>query len=185
MTKKIVFRKFVKKQKGFTIIELSVVILLVAALYFFVNEGAGLVTNYISNNRETSDISSYVSKTRAKYTNVPDFSGATIAGLRGSDVFPDSAVSGTTVHNQFGGAISLTVGNSTNGTNDLLTFSSGNYPKKSCGSIPSFLSSTAYSISINGTQVKAAGGALNVDTFAVNCTAGNTNTIAFSITKNP
>lgn len=176
-------QKKIGKQKGFTLIELSFVV--VAALVIIGGAVAGYttVTNYLSTNKEQSNISSFIGKIRAKYANAPDFSGVTINGLRNNDIFPDSMVSGTTVHNQFNGSVTVAVGNTASGTNDLLTFTSSNYPKKTCTSLPDMLDITSYSVSINGTQVKAAGSPINRDTVGTAC-AGDVNSIVFSMTKN-
>lgn len=170
-----------KKQAGLTMIEaLFVLLLALGAIIYAVskyNESAAAD----SSNKEGSNLISVIGKIKNKYTTAPDFSGVSIAVLRDLEIFPDEMVSGTTVHSLMGGTLTAAASNAT-GTNDAVTLTIPGYSKKACASITERLENSVYTMSVNGTPVKAANTPMSRNDVAANCAAGN-NTVAFQLTK--
>lgn len=170
-----------KYQKGLTMIEAIFVMLLVLGVVLYAvskyNEGQG-ASNL---NQEQSNLIGVIGKIKAKYNTAPDFTGVTIDVLRDEEIFPDEMVSGTTVHSLMGGTITAAPANAV-GTKDAVAMTIPGYSKKACNGITERIENSVYSMTVNGTAVKAANTPMDRAAVSTACVAGS-NTVVFLISK--
>lgn len=176
MKKTLVFRR----SRGFTLVELAIVLAIVIVVTAIVVPMYN--RNVAKNNakNEITELQQIVAETKAKYQSAPTFTGATLAALINLQVFPDYRVTGAAAAvNAFGGAWALALNPP---TNDQITLTSASYPRSACADIVTSAQTAFFAISINGTAVKTAGGALDIAGVGTNCNL-DSNAIAFTFTK--
>lgn len=169
------------KQTGLTIIEATFVLLLLLGVILYAVDKYTDGQQSSNLNQEQSNLVSVIGKIKSKYNTASDFTGATIDTLRNSEVFPDTMISGTTVHSLLGGTITAGPVNAV-GSNDGLALTIPGYSKKACNGITERVESSVYSMTINGTSVKAANAQLDRAAVGTACAAG-ANTMVITITK--
>lgn len=170
-----------KHQKGLTMIETTFVLLLVlgVVLYAVSKYNEGQASSNL--NQEQSNLIGIIGKIKSKYNTAPDFTGVTADLLRNAEIFPDEMVSGTTVHSLLGGTITAAPTNAV-GTNDAVAITIPGYSKKACNGITERIENSVYSMTVNGTVIKAANSPMNRTTVSTACVTGS-NTVVFLISK--
>jgi len=182
-------------QRGFTIVELLVVLAIIALLAIF---GLPAARGMIIGGKvepTASDVNKVVTKMRANfagqgstpYTNLGAAAAATAnfantsRGLASSITVTGAGATATAQHDlgATGSQIGVAQGTiTTAGDSFTVTFPTAN--EAACPGLAAQLSRAAEVITINGTAVKAAGGTYNGGTAQNLCTAGDTNAFVFT-----
>jgi len=171
------------KQSGFTLTELAVVTVIGAVLI-----GASLkpVQGMIADSRANSEIqelSVVIPKIQNKYFNKSDYTGVTTAGLANNGIFRKERVSGTSLVNRWGGAITVAVATTTT-TNDSVTLTYTKVPEQECKGIIPQLDNIVRIVTVGGTSVKADGAGTDIDALGTQCVAGGSNnTVVYTVGK--
>jgi type II secretory pathway pseudopilin PulG len=169
------------KQLGVTIVELSIVLVVVAIVAFGVLRWGKSQIDESKANDESNNIRLVANKVKGYKSNKTNFATLTTAEAAQSGGIPEAMVNGTNINNTVGGSITLAPTTITN-PNDAFIITSNNYSDAVCKGIPAKIDADSAAISINGTNVKAVGGQLNdAGTFAA-CAAG-ANSIAVTFTR--
>ncbi|MBC8737281.1 prepilin-type N-terminal cleavage/methylation domain-containing protein [Paraburkholderia sp. UCT31] len=167
-----------KKQSGFTLIELAIVLAIAAAVIYV---GFAVVPSLLASNKsnaETSALPAIVAKIQKNYATQPNFAGVTTAGLIGLDVFPPEYVNGAALADRWGGTITPAVATIVTASDGIaLTYT--NIPQQECVDVAVGMERTMRIISVGGTVVKADGGVLNRTTLGTQCNNA-TNTMVFT-----
>lgn len=172
--------KQVKNQKGMTLGELSLVLLIVAGL------GGWVYTKFAENQeekiaiQEAEDINKYVTRLQNAHTGDADFATATTANARTNGIFPREMVQGTAVVNKYNGTVEVAPNTITN-TNDSALFTLTNYTEAGCRNVVPQIAKLARTVSVGGTAVKALNA--NLDKTGLGGACGDTNTVTFVISK--
>lgn len=168
------------KQRGFDILQLALVLVIVAILGSFGYKKFNETRADAVIDEERSEVSAYLSKAAAKFDNDPDYSQATLQVLIDGGVFTARNVSGGVVKNRFGGTVSMAT-NTIVHDNDSLKFSSTRYTKNGCNDIAEKLAPGVLAIIVNGTTVKEPNGSIKKAELGNSCTADST--VAYIIGK--
>jgi type IV pilus assembly protein PilA len=172
------------KQKGFTMVELIVVITITAILSLLAVPAIGAFITEGKVEPTASDITKTVTKIRANaagngatpYAGLTDSVFAKTAKTLASSIAVNAA--GDDVLHDLGGAGATNIAVIGGGTSFSVTMTEVN--DAACPGLATQLSKAAETISINGTAVKAAGAAYQGATAPDQCTDGDTNTFAFT-----
>lgn len=170
-----------KKQAGLTIVETLLVMLIVLAVIIYAVNRFSEANASNNMNQEQTNWIGVIGKIKAKYNTASDFTGVTIDVLRNSEIFPPEMVSGNNVHSMMGGTVTAAVTNA-GGTNDGVLITIPGYSKKDCNEISSRLDTSVYTMTINGTSVKAANAGLDRAAVSTACITG-ANSVAFIVSK--
>lgn len=180
------FQRSSSRQSGFTFVELTIVIAIIAVLAI---AGIPIAQTMVVKGKVepvANDISKTAAAVRGIYAGtVPNPYSAITGGLlaqtakgiatalnvNGTSTFTLTHDLGTT-----GGT--LTAASANGGASFAVTVPTVN--DAACPGLASVLSKSASAISINGTSVKAAGGTFNAGTAQGACTSGDTNSFVFT-----
>ena len=161
-----------KNQKGFTLVELGIVVGLVLLLLSGL-AGASRVISGTKVNDEVSELRSIVSNVQKIYAGASVYTGATLTDIIALKGLPDARVtSATTAANRFGGALTFTV-STLSSTDDSLKMSSAATPEYECLNIIPQVDSVFSKIMIGTNIVKPVGGTVSKTVLATGCTGGN------------
>lgn len=168
------------KQRGFDILQLALVLVIVAILGSFGYKKFNETRADGNADEERSEVTAYLAKAASKFDNDPDYSQATLQILIDGGVFPARNVSGGVVKNKFGGTVTMAT-NTIVHDNDSLKFSSTRYPKDACNTIAEKMAPGVLAIIVNGTTVKEPNGSIKKSDLGSSCTADST--VAYIIGK--
>lgn len=186
---------FKKKQKGFTIVELLIVLAIVALLAIFgfpfargiIIKGKVEPTATDVNKVATSIRTNMAGQGNTPYTNLGATAAATAnfantaRGLVSSLTITGAGATATIQHDLGATGAQITVAQDTLTTlGDSFSVTMPSVNEAACPGLASQLSKAAEQISINGTQVKAAGANYNGGTAQNLCTANDTNSFVFT-----
>lgn len=175
-------KKILRKEKGYSIIELTIAMGLISALIGGILWMArGLFTD-TATNQEVSNIPIITSKIQKRYFSQPNFVGLTNAITISYKLVPDNMVSGGSILNRWGGTVTI-VPATINVANDSFSMTYTNVPSKSCLSMVPDLDGTIDVMAVGGTNVKPSGGVVNLTTLATQCNASTSVNIAFTTGK--
>jgi prepilin-type N-terminal cleavage/methylation domain-containing protein len=171
----------VKKQKGFTLLELAFVLVVVAIITI-------PIYNRFTENRDKAatkeEVDSWLSiagTAQEKYTNATDYTGTSETVMKNNNIFPDAMLVGAIVQNKAKGAVTCAPVNLT-GTNDGLECTSTNYPKAWCTSLGQKVDKVMRRITVGATVIKPTDGVVDLTALGTACVVG-ANTIKFAIPK--
>jgi type IV pilus assembly protein PilA len=173
--------KKIKKQKGFTLLELLAVLIIIAilgtGLYFVLAK----VSSSSDAKTEDKNVQLIASALRSTYGNTASYTGLTSSTqqLITSGVFPSSIVSGTTLANKWGGTITLASYSVAPGTDNYFDITEANLPRDVCNKMASTTASAFPLVNINGTAFKTATVTNPDPTVSVSLCNNQTNTIDF------
>lgn len=162
-------------QKGFTLVELIIVLAIVALLAIF---GIPLFQSYLMEGRvepTAQDLSKLAAKIRGNYAAGGTYDGlSTATASKIANGLATSLVVGTsTMSHDLGGTGSVSVA----GSGSAFTITLGTVNNVACPGPANVLSRSADSISVNGTAAKSSGGTYNAGTASGACTDGDSNSI--------
>lgn len=182
-----VFKQLKKRQKGFTLVELGIVVAIGAVI---IGIGLIVVPSLLASTRanaEISELPTVATKIQRAYANQPNYSGMTHAAVVNLKVFPDNQVSGTTVTNRWGGGVTVAV-NATGivSANDSFTITSTGIPEDECVQLGQGLERAARIITVGtgaSAVVKADGAKLDLAKLGTQCAVASTSTIVYTFGK--
>lgn len=146
----------IRKQKGFTLIELIVVMVVIGI-------GSAVAIALFNNTRETSqvetetkNIQAIQAKTRDLFAARSDFTGLTSAVLLSANGFPTSMVNGANVTNAWNGAVTVTTATvpAANAAEGQIVYAG--VPTSACIALVSKAARSARHINVGATNVKTA-----------------------------
>ena len=183
---KIVKKQKLSKQKGFTLVEVGIVVAIAAVI---IGLGLVVVPSILSSNKANAEVSlipAAVSKIQKAFSNQNDFSSATTAMVTKLNAFPNEQVNQTngTITNRWNGAVNVLPTNLHGTDNDGAAITSANIPSAECVAIVQGVERTVARITVGTTVVKAVGDAA-ADPTAVGtaCNAASTATIEYAFSK--
>ena len=139
-------------------------------------------------NSELDTIGTFKTKTvdYGQFTPIFTTGNVSISVLQGLGFFPPNTTSGSgssmVASNQWGGTTTPSVGTVVT-AGDSITFTDTSYPQAACNSLGLKLDSLAEIVTINTVVTKAAGASTVAATVATSCTPGNSNTIAYTLSR--
>jgi prepilin-type N-terminal cleavage/methylation domain-containing protein len=177
-----------RKQKGFTLVELGIVLALIGIGLFFAISKINETSDVSRAQNVSSDISTIITGVKRYYATQPEFPNTiTQSDLINFGVFPPSWVraastsGGTTtaasVVPPFGGSLTL-VRNSTDANSADMTIP--NVPARVCTELGRLMSNGATVIEVGSTTVKQLNGQLNLNLLGTNCTGGTNMVFRFT-----
>ena len=170
---------FRRTSKGFTLIELGIVLALIGIGLFYVISKLGETSDASKAQNLVSDLSGSITNTKRLYVTQQSYSGVAIATLRDNAVFPTSWNVGGTITGPFTGAI--TVAAATLSTaNDAATITVPNIPSRVCTEVARMMSDGVNVMAVGGTTVKANNATLNVAVLGTQCAAATSVPMAFT-----
>ena len=192
-----------KRQGGYTIIELSIALTIIAVLIVAGLAGVTRVLNSSKANAQIEDSGIVLAKLQSALTS-SNVSGMTTAAAVGSSFFPTSRVNGTVVTNKFGGGeflasnADLAAGTGVvAGPNVGAIYTITGVPRAVCADIASSLANLSNAAWIhttakaegtagaseglvaNTSQIKAPGGVVNAVRVGTQCNSGDPVNLAF------
>lgn len=177
------FKKSLKRQAGFTLVELGIVVAIGAVI---IGLGLVVVPSLLASTRanaEISEIPTIATKIQRAYANRPTFAGMNQATVIGLKAFPDSSVTGAVISNRWGGLVTVAPATLVV-ANDAFTITTTGVPSEECVQVGQGLETVARSIAIPaGTPVKTDGVALNLTTLGTQCDLGATTAIVYTFGK--
>lgn len=173
--------KSLKKQLGFTLVEVGIVVAVVLLLLSGVI-GAQRIIAGTKVNDEVGELKTVATSVQKIYSSDPTFATATLTQILALKGLPNARVaSATTAANRWGGAITI-VPATINTANDAMLMTTNAVPEYECVNVVPQAEAAFARISVAGTDVKAAGGVLNKTTLGTQCAGGNV-AIAYYFTK--
>jgi prepilin-type N-terminal cleavage/methylation domain-containing protein len=180
------------KQKGFTLVELGIVLALIGIGLFFAISKISETNEQSRAQTAATDISLAVNNIKRLYATQNAFpnmgTAITEAELRNSAIFPSSwnGPNAGTLISPFGAAptanaCNAPVGDTGNGTYSCLTIT--NVPSRVCTEMGRALSAGMVAMNVNGVLVKPWGVQVNPTTLAANCAAAATVPMDFYFTR--
>jgi prepilin-type N-terminal cleavage/methylation domain-containing protein len=177
--------KTLKRQAGFTLVELGIVVAIGAIL---IGIGFMLVPSLLTSSKvkaEANAMSTAATKIQQRYDGRPNFSGITTAIVAGLSVLPENSVSGATVTNSWGGNVTFAANAAgVNNPNDSFLYTTTAVPSAACTELAQTLERSAQVIQVGTSAapvtVKAAGAPLDVGTLGTQCGATPTVTMVFT-----
>lgn len=171
-----------KKQKGFSLLELTVVIAVVFGLIGFGISAAPQLFSSMNSVGELSELPTVIMNVKKSAKDRPNYNGLTIDTLARSNVFPEGratipSTGAATVQNQWGGAVTGAVG-TLNATDDIYRLVSQAVPKQECIDTVKGVAKMVRRIYVDaansataggGSLVKADGGTVTDSTLATAC----------------
>ncbi|WP_432262847.1 type 4 pilus major pilin [Cupriavidus sp. TMH.W2] len=172
-----------KRQQGFTMMELGLVLIVAVVLVFAAVRMYNGSRADSKAQSEVGDITRVLAKTQDSYSALPDYTGVTTAVLINNNVFPTGWVNAarTAVVNNFNGAVTAAPFTLVN-ANDAVAVTSASYDRASCSSLPMKVSNAVRRLDINGTTVMPLGGAVDPALVGTSCLA-NGNTFIYYVGK--
>ena len=159
-----------RKNKGFTIIEVGIVLALVGiALYFVISKLSQTADQNKAQNLST-DLSSVIGNAKRLYASQTSYAGVTIGALRDNAVFPPQWNVAGTITGPFTGPISVAAGTLV-AANDALAITVPNIPSGVCSDIARMMVEGVNIITVAGTVVKPNNGAMDVATLGTQCSS--------------
>lgn len=176
-------------QKGFTLVELGIVVVVAAVILSVVLPKVGEVFGGTKTNGELQELPDVIAKIQKIYSNAPSFSGATLQTVADMGAFPSARIvtaSPAAISNRWGGAVTLAVSTITT-ANDTIDLTYTNIPAQACIDVISQMGTNGNGmriITVGGVTVKADGANVNNSTLATNCnTGGAANTVVYRFSK--
>lgn len=172
-------KTLIKKKKGFSLLELLLVLGIVAALIV----SAFLIYPKAQSSQraaaEAKNLATIQAGVKSLYGGIASYSGLTNATALGAKVFPDVMISGTgtsaDVVNSFKGSVTVAPDNTgpsgVAGSSFTITYTG--VPNNECTKIIATTAESFYMASVGSTVVKDAGGQLNIVNASTACNSNN------------
>lgn len=149
-------------QRGFTMVELGVVVAIAAAILVI---ALTVVPTILANNRanaEMQELPSVISNIQKAYSNAPTYNGATLDAVIRLNAFPNERVTvpgagAATASNRWGGAITMTVGTITT-ANDITRLVYAGVPERECKSVIQGIANLTRRVYVDSSNGATAGG---------------------------
>lgn len=171
-----------RRQKGFTLIEVGIVLALVGVALFFTLSKMSTTSDLTRSQNFVSEFSGIVTNAKRLYATQQSYTGVTIAILRDNNVFPATWNVGGTVTGPWTGAVTTAAATLVT-AGDGLTITVPNIPQGVCSDIVRAMASGVDVISVAGTNVKAFQTTINLATAGTQCASAANVSIAFSFGK--
>lgn len=180
----------IKKQKGFTLLELLAVLIIIAILGMGLYFTLAKVQASSDANTEGKHIDLVTSAIKQLYAGNNNFANITTAVVIGSGALPadllaaggTSTSQGSTITNKWGGSITIAPASVGTGTNNAYTITDPEVPQDVCVKMLSNTGNNYLVVAANGNQVRAYGNVTSIDpTQAVTaCSSQTTNSLTFT-----
>lgn len=175
--------KIYRNAKGFTLVELMIVIVLGALIIAVAIAAAPRIKAYIQANKDLEAIPEIAANVQSQYALKPNYATLTNTIVNSYKLVPDDMNGGGgTITNRYGGVVTIAPA-TVSVANDSFTISYGNVPSLVCLKLVPQLAPQFLNASVNGTVVKATGGDLDETATATQCNTGDTNTVLFTASK--
>lgn len=180
-------KNLLKKKKGFSLLELMLVLGIIAALIvsaFLIYPKAQSAQRATA---EAKNIATIQAGVKTLYAGLASYTGLNNTAALGAKVFPDIMISGTgtsaTVLNSFKGSVTLapaaTGPSGVAGSSFTITYTG--VPNNECTKIIATTAESFYMASVGSTTVKDSGGQLNIENASTACNAtNNSNTLVLT-----
>ena len=179
------YKAFKSNNSGFTFLEfMAILALIIGATVVILNAiNSGRVTSLVD--RETKALTALKTRVSAIYAGRPNYAAISTANLIAQQAFPTNTISGTTVGNVWGGAVTVAAANVGTGTNNGYAITYTNVPQSGCNDFISSNEAAAAIVTVNGVTVKALSGQLNLTTLAgaTACGLGDANAVVMTATN--
>lgn len=169
-----------RKQQGFTLIELAIVLAIAAIIGILIFMRMTKVQNANIANNESSNLAMMVSDARTKFSNQGDYAGVSAAVLINNGLVPQTMVSGATIKTGWGTGVTVAPSNLNGTANDGIKFTY-TVPKKNCSDFVTGAAAAVSKITIGTTVVKnapAGSSTLDMTALGTACDASAAGTVA-------
>lgn len=168
------FNPSMKKQRGFSLLEILIVAALVAAglagLFFLVNR---YNTKQVTND-EASSLNSIAAEVRTKFRSQGNYNGITPQVLINNGIVPPTKINGANIETGWNTNVAIAAANLNGTAGDSVSFTY-TIPRESCADFVQAAEGSFPRISVGGTNVKDVPGGqrtLNIATLGTQCDAG-------------
>lgn len=177
------FKKFnVIKQAGFTLVEIGFVLVVAAILAIPLYSRFTTNKSKAAMSEDAENLMALAAAGAEKWTNLPDYSGATEATLLNVNVFPADMVIGAVIKNKARGTVTCSAVDLT-GDKDGMECASTNYPKADCVTVVQKIDKAMRRITVGATVVKDTDGTVDLTKLGAACVGTGTNVIKFAFGK--
>lgn len=164
------------KSRGFTVIELLIVIAIIVAAVVAVVNRVQSARQSSQVNAEAGNLSAIVSKIESSFSGRPNYAGATTALLLAQGGFPAQMVNAGTVSHVWGGTVAVAAG--TGNTSVDITYSA--VPSAACIELVSNVSRSYNEITVGTTRTKNGAAIADLTATQTACTAAATVNVIFN-----
>lgn len=178
-----------RKMKGFTLVELGIVMALAGILLFYAVSKMGTTSDASKAQSTVQDLSEIVSGTKRTYSTQSSYAGATVTVLYNSGVFPKNWQSGGIATGPWGGAIAVASGGAVGATggfitaDDNLKLSVPNVPQGICAQLVQTMAGGIERITVAGTVVKQYQSTVDLSALGTQCMSSGSVTVDFTFGK--
>ena len=169
------------KQKGFTLVEVAIVVAIGALLLIGISQAPRIIAGNKSN-AEIAEIPQIVTGVQKIYANQATYAGATLTQVIALNGLPPERVSAGAGVNRWGGAITMAVATVTT-ANDAIALTSVNVPSLECTDIIPSVANRFARVQVNGVDVKSIGAALSLVALGTQCATAAQVPIIYTFTK--
>lgn len=167
--------RFTKAHRGFSLVELSIVLIIGVAL---IAVALKVVPSMLTDSHvaaEAKELPMIMTRVQRMFANRPNYTGLGTALAISNNVFPsDRVVNATTVNNQFGGTITTNPATLIT-TADAAQLIYTSVPEDVCKELIPQVESYMRIIDVNGTSVKQDGQISDLTAIGTQCTSGGSN----------
>ena len=169
------------RQRGFTLMEMLLVIAIIGAFVYFMFNLFGESRDSASAIRAANDVASIIADTTDLMAGQPDTTQCTTAIAISNGAIPDQMVSSTTtITNSYGGDVTLAAAALAGSANVACELTFEDVPQDDCSRIVRRTAELADRIEVEGTAVKTPGAPdLDIADLGTECGAGTTATIGW------
>lgn len=171
-----------KTSKGFTLIEMGIVLALMGIAIFYALSKMSATNDTSKSQAFTQDFSSIVINTKRVYQTQTDYNGISVTTLKNNSVFPSLWNVGGTITGPWTGAVTVAAGTLAT-ANDSAAITIPNVPSANCTEIVRQLSGGIDKIDVAGTNVKPYQGSLNIPTLGTQCASASSVSVVFTFGK--
>lgn len=165
-----------RKQRGFTLIEMVVVLALIAAGIGFIISRSSSASQTSKVQAEVGNLQSVTTKVKSTFASRPNYTGATTAFLLAQGAFPTSMVNGATVVNTWGGNVTVAAG----AGNTSVDITYAGVPSASCIELVAASSRNFNEVTVGATKTMNGAAVADLTATQTACTAAATASITFN-----
>ena len=174
-----------RNKKGFTLTEVLLDLGLAAIIIITIFLAYPKVLASMRADAESKNISTIVAGVKGLYTASSTYTGLVNSVAANAKIFPDNMLNGSSTDpvNSWKGNVTLAAAatgpSGVAGSSFTITYTA--VPSNECAKMVTGLAANFYTVAVNGTAVKTAGGTLDIPSTTTACnTGGNTNTLLFT-----
>lgn len=172
-----------RDQKGFTLVEVAIVVAVGALLLIGVSQAPTIIANNRAN-AEIAELPQVVANIQKIYANRSNFVGIDNAQVIGLKAFPEDRVDGAaSLLSRWGESITVAPADVGTGTDNGVSLTYALVPSAECINVIQGVEGRFYTIEVAGTEVKTDGGDLDLAALSTQCNSDTEVGIVYTFKK--